>query len=322
MRISAKKLLRHPWMLSAKKQMAAQQTSTATADNAKAGEVSATNNYNFDQAVQRVQQWNEALKSPTKSVAPKQTRVRSPSPTPVRGDIGTVMTWKLSSPPSRSRSSSAGMASGLPFIPNLIPLGNTAPTVARPMVVPEVEEATDNWDDDFEEDITLTKLQFLDKAAPAAKRSTEKPKLAATVAVPAPVSQRGIPSNSTPTKKRSKALADNMLGSKSTPDGEDKNSRTIKPTPTQSPTVSNRPLPSTFKTNLQDPIPNVPPLPSSSVIPASPVEDTPKPATSTALQKPRLPTLSMGSQEESYDDLLEDGEDLFGKVESFKVRAF
>jgi serine/threonine protein kinase len=55
-RISAKKLLRHPWMLSAKKQMA---------DGGKRevpGSSRPLSNYNFDEAVLKVQEWNEALR--------------------------------------------------------------------------------------------------------------------------------------------------------------------------------------------------------------------------------------------------------------------
>jgi serine/threonine protein kinase len=57
LRISAKKLLRHPWMLSAKKQMADGKSTK--------GEVQGSrplSNYNFDEAVLKVQEWNEALR--------------------------------------------------------------------------------------------------------------------------------------------------------------------------------------------------------------------------------------------------------------------
>jgi serine/threonine protein kinase len=57
LRISAKKLLRHPWMLSAKRQMAD--------GKRKKGEVEGSrplSNYNFDEAVLKVQEWNEALR--------------------------------------------------------------------------------------------------------------------------------------------------------------------------------------------------------------------------------------------------------------------
>lgn len=58
-RISAKKLLRHPWMVAARKQMAS--------DSAKKGEKENEGrkqpvNYNYDEAVLKVQEWNEALK--------------------------------------------------------------------------------------------------------------------------------------------------------------------------------------------------------------------------------------------------------------------
>lgn len=63
LRISAKKLLRHPWMLSAKKQMA---------DGKRAkGEVEGSrplSNYNFDEAVLKVQEWNEALRCKSCSI--------------------------------------------------------------------------------------------------------------------------------------------------------------------------------------------------------------------------------------------------------------
>ena len=58
-RISAKKLLRHPWMVAARKQMAT--------DIGKKGEKEnegrkPPSNYNYDEAVLKVQEWNEALK--------------------------------------------------------------------------------------------------------------------------------------------------------------------------------------------------------------------------------------------------------------------
>ncbi len=58
LRISAKKLLRHPWMVSARKQMAGQQA----ARGVEGPEKRPVSNYNYDQAVLKVQEWNEALK--------------------------------------------------------------------------------------------------------------------------------------------------------------------------------------------------------------------------------------------------------------------
>jgi serine/threonine protein kinase len=57
LRISAKKLLRHPWMLSAKKQMADGKRTKGVVEGSRP-----LSNYNFDEAVLKVQEWNEALR--------------------------------------------------------------------------------------------------------------------------------------------------------------------------------------------------------------------------------------------------------------------
>jgi serine/threonine protein kinase len=71
LRISAKKLLKHPWMASARRQLS---DSTATRSPTGSSEQRPAQpgnegmnrkplgNYNFDQAVLKVQEWNEALK--------------------------------------------------------------------------------------------------------------------------------------------------------------------------------------------------------------------------------------------------------------------
>ncbi len=56
LRISAKKLLKHPWMVSTRKQMSNGETATRAADRRP------LSNYNYDEAVLKVQEWNEALK--------------------------------------------------------------------------------------------------------------------------------------------------------------------------------------------------------------------------------------------------------------------
>jgi serine/threonine protein kinase len=66
LRISAKKLLKHPWMISARKQM----DGGKGRNGGKAGEPTQgtsnskrpVTNYNYDEAVLKVQEWNEALK--------------------------------------------------------------------------------------------------------------------------------------------------------------------------------------------------------------------------------------------------------------------
>jgi serine/threonine protein kinase len=55
LRVSAKKLLKHPWMLGSKRQMTGQKSSEGP-------EKRPLSNYNYDEAVLKVQEWNEALK--------------------------------------------------------------------------------------------------------------------------------------------------------------------------------------------------------------------------------------------------------------------
>jgi serine/threonine protein kinase len=83
LRISAKKLLKHPWMVSARKQMepddSIANTSRSSGKSVRTSKENGKNNdkqaklavpherrplsnYNFDEAVQKVQEWNEALK--------------------------------------------------------------------------------------------------------------------------------------------------------------------------------------------------------------------------------------------------------------------
>jgi len=71
LRISGKKLLKHPWMVSARRQMAdgrdragdnGGDKAAGTTDSAGGGEKKRHSNYNYDEAVLKVQEWNEALK--------------------------------------------------------------------------------------------------------------------------------------------------------------------------------------------------------------------------------------------------------------------
>jgi len=68
LRISGKKLLRHPWMLSTRKQMANGRNENGSKGLGQgagpAGETRSrkTSNYGYDEAVLKVQEWNEALR--------------------------------------------------------------------------------------------------------------------------------------------------------------------------------------------------------------------------------------------------------------------
>ncbi len=61
LRVSAKKLLRHPWMMAARKQ-AAKKHGDRQSEGANGAPEKRPSNYNYDEAVLKVQEWNEALK--------------------------------------------------------------------------------------------------------------------------------------------------------------------------------------------------------------------------------------------------------------------
>ncbi|KAF8268543.1 hypothetical protein EI94DRAFT_1727509 [Lactarius quietus] len=174
LRISAKKLLRHPWMLSAKKQMADGKRTK--------GEVQGSrplSNYNFDEAVLKVQEWNEALRSPSR-----------PSKHGGRDHLDGSRQEQPASP-SKARFSDASLASSLNVFPvssagRKVPppaaAKNAAPlAIPLPAVLRQPEEQTDNWDDDFEEGISFSKLQALEKSTAEEERQPEHDDNAQTI---------------------------------------------------------------------------------------------------------------------------------------------
>ncbi|KAG8846902.1 hypothetical protein FRB96_001747 [Tulasnella sp. 330] len=144
LRISAKKLLRHPWMISTRRQLGTEKRAV--------GERPRPSSH-YDDAVQQVQEWNEALKSPSRSVA---TGARQTPRIEMRDP-------RFSSPTPAAADASRRMSAVPP-----VPLGMGVPLLSEKMMQPAVlqqpEEQTDNWDDDFEEGIPYSKLQSMDKS--------------------------------------------------------------------------------------------------------------------------------------------------------------
>ncbi|KAI0682393.1 kinase-like protein [Cytidiella melzeri] len=160
LRISAKKLLRHPWMASVRRQLSDQQPSTGPARRP-------LSNYNYDEAVLKVQEWNEALKSPSKPA--KYPQCRPPSVTNGRKtpplqplDLGLPVSSSFTSQISGPKGSNPPAARNGP-VPAL---GHIRDTLPIPFILQQPEEQTDNWDDDFEEEISLTKLHGMEKVPP------------------------------------------------------------------------------------------------------------------------------------------------------------
>ncbi|KIP02523.1 hypothetical protein PHLGIDRAFT_130695 [Phlebiopsis gigantea 11061_1 CR5-6] len=155
LRVSAKKLLKHPWMVASKRQKNPERVDHGT-------------------AIAEVQQWNQALNSPSKVLNNRhsitnQEGLRSPLQ-PL--DFGPAVR-QLSTPPqlpaaSNPPSLAGNLLRGDPVVnkrvlPTATPLGHIRETMPLPFILQQPEEQDDNWDDDFEEGISLTKLQALEK---------------------------------------------------------------------------------------------------------------------------------------------------------------
>ncbi|OCH90450.1 kinase-like protein [Obba rivulosa] len=182
LRISAKKLLRHPWMAAARKQLAASQGSRGSGGPDRRP----ASNYNYDEAVLKVREWNEALKSPSKPAKhPGRHRLpnaRSPSPTVSPIDIiSSLQPLTSASLPVTSSMANIRKHGPLPGIKGpTVPtaLGHIREQLPMPFILQAPEEQTDNWDDDFEEGISLTKIHALEKTSAEAE-SAEDEKLEA-----------------------------------------------------------------------------------------------------------------------------------------------
>ncbi|WWC88803.1 uncharacterized protein L201_003716 [Kwoniella dendrophila CBS 6074] len=212
LRVSAKKLLRHPWMMSVKKSdeppsipvqpkpptpsrpqsragsvrvssggrdtvrlnerkstSSNQNSMTSTGSGASGGTVRAKKPMTvYDEAVQRVQEWNEALNASPKALG---TMKRLPLPQPRKQSVSNVRQRGESNGPMGpglfalpSRSSGDAISSHLPAVSGL-PMPNTqAGLIGKNLHVSDVlnrakesEGDGESWDDDFAADITLSK---------------------------------------------------------------------------------------------------------------------------------------------------------------------
>ena len=208
LRVSAKKLLRHPWMMAARKQLEQMKTGGSIRGSGISGTV-------YDEAVKSVQEWNQALKEPPKP-APSRINdaatLRAPAQPSLRRVTGTIsqeaggtarpaigkgrkpnrptlpvdfsppIMEAISEQPDESvytpdtsakveaRSSAEAGSAPAPQTAKL-PIGGAAPATSlmdqrsKLVDLQQPEEETDNWDDDFEEDITTTKIAALKEVA-------------------------------------------------------------------------------------------------------------------------------------------------------------
>ncbi|GAM89705.1 hypothetical protein ANO11243_077440 [Dothideomycetidae sp. 11243] len=123
LRVSARKLLKHPWIVSARRsdEIVAKPTK-------------------YDEAVKSVQQWNEALKSPNNSYR-RSNRPVSNSPVPPRRDqIGGVQTPAATKGP--------------------LDIGKIGQRTNPKLYQSPEDHGNDNWDDDFATPITTSALKL------------------------------------------------------------------------------------------------------------------------------------------------------------------
>ncbi|KAK0539923.1 Protein kinase of the Mitotic Exit Network [Tilletia horrida] len=266
LRVSARKLMRHPWMLNAKRQL----------DQLREGSSIGSRRTVHDEAVKSVQKWNLALKEP-----PKPANTSTVGSTSV-GDVSVSIT--------------------------ALPIGKAAPAPSlvaqrqKLVNLQQPEEQKDSWDDDFEDDITTTKIAALEKGAPAAgQTSIEKP--ASPEATRRPLIPQFDPQSAgrpAPLVLQARPIVDNVLALF---DGDD-DARTIRPT--RSPRLNGfAQLPSisspSFGSSMNDTQSNqktVQPLPNKMSRPRIPV----------GLASPPPPTPA--KQVEDYSDLVSEGEEV------------
>ena len=157
LRISAKKLLKHPWMSSVRKQLKTDDIP---------GERSLSN---FDEAVQKVQEWNEALNCLYLTTAPilLLTIPIAPSRALKHKDQNSQFEQRdrrIVSPTLASSKNGTGNSNALLSIAHGLPLPLStqlvpSDKVANGTLIQQREEDNDNWDDDFEGNIPLGKFR-------------------------------------------------------------------------------------------------------------------------------------------------------------------
>ena len=121
LRVSARKLLKHPWIVNARR----------------SDSVVPKKPTEYEEAVKSVQQWNEALKSPDAGSLRKASRPMSSSPGPIRRDLPHVLA-----------------------IPAKGPLSLAKPKLMTDHFRSPETVADDNWDDDFASAISPSALQL------------------------------------------------------------------------------------------------------------------------------------------------------------------
>lgn len=176
LRVTAKKLLKHPWIVNAKR----------------TDEVVTTKPTKYDEAVKSVQEWNEALKSPDNGSLKKSGRplslspvppsrnndaahLKTPAPTKASLDIAKRANTKLyQSPEDESKDNwdddFSSVGGGTLQLPQLKPHDNFAGMLSseklKAFATFETVAEEENWDDNFEGDLTVKSPMELTQGDP------------------------------------------------------------------------------------------------------------------------------------------------------------
>lgn len=131
LRVTAKKLLKHPWIMSTRKEEKTKKPPTE-----------------YDQAVKSVQEWNEALKSspPNAQSSSRRSSARPKSRSPIPPIAHEPPTKQLYEP-------TAAPKGGLR-------MGHRKSHSAQLYLEAEEGDDSDNWDDDFDSGISSSALKF------------------------------------------------------------------------------------------------------------------------------------------------------------------
>lgn len=156
LRVSAKKLSKHPWMVSARRQLEQMRSGGSIRGHA--------------EAVKTVKEWNEAINESNNPITHSRDGKTSTtqSSTSARKDVQRITnlqnrsTTGTTSQKALEKPDLKRTKGGLVDLRQ--PLATSVIDSNRSLPVPyQVEQDTDNWDNDFEEGITTTKLAALDR---------------------------------------------------------------------------------------------------------------------------------------------------------------
>ncbi|GAA5994677.1 uncharacterized protein JCM10292_002207 [Rhodotorula paludigena] len=194
LRVGAKKLLRHPWMIAAKRQADQQRRDFEERQAAAAGGIvggrkdlgrggasAARPTTVYEEEVSKVQEWNEALKAAPTATRPR--RLSSETDDKQRLPLRHLSAQLASSTPATELASAlskpgprAAAALSTPSTPrDALPFSLIQPSAGTPASRRgDSDGDSDNWDGDFEDGISISKIAALESPASSSSFSEER----------------------------------------------------------------------------------------------------------------------------------------------------